>query len=56
MKSDIKSDLDKGAEFGRHFLKAFLHPSPPLQRGNSLRIVDFMILKMPILSISKMRL
>jgi len=53
MRSDVKSDLHEAAEFERQFLKAFLHPSPPLERESFVRIVELMIPKPTILSIPK---
>ena len=41
MKSDVKSDLDEAAEFERRVLKAFLHPSPPLERKSILKVVTY---------------
>jgi hypothetical protein len=56
MRSDVKSDFDGAAEFERQFLKAFLHPSPPLERESLIKIVGFIIQKVSILSTPKMSL
>jgi hypothetical protein len=56
MRSDVKSDIDEAAECQERFLKAFLHPSPPLERKSRVGIAGFMIQKASILSIPKMSL
>lgn len=42
--------------FGWIGLKAFLNPSPPLEREKFVKIVEFTIPKVGLLSIHKMRL
>jgi len=38
------------------FLKVFLHPPPPLERENFIRIVDTTVSKLVALSIPKIRM